>query len=105
MMAMSVHAYDPMWPVMFAAEQAALQSLLRPWLITPVEHIGSTSVPGLAAKPIIDMLAGVASLDGARQATGPLIQRGYVHTEHRPCALYFYKPAPGDPESIRITCT
>ncbi len=83
---------------MFATEQAALQELLRPWLIVPVEHIGSTSVPGLAAKPIIDMMAGVTSLDEARLAIGPLTRRGYVHTEHRPCALYFYMPSPGDPK-------
>ena len=92
-----VHAYDPMWLVMFADERAALEDLLRPWLVSSVEHIGSTSVPGLAAKPVIDMLAGVASLDEARDAIGPLVRRGYVYTEHRPCALYFYKLGRGSP--------
>lgn len=43
----SISPYDPMWPEMFAAEKAGLQQLLQPWLIIPVEHIGSTSVPGL----------------------------------------------------------
>jgi GrpB-like predicted nucleotidyltransferase (UPF0157 family) len=95
-MRVHIEAYDPMWPVMFAAEQDRLQSLLRPWLTTPIEHIGSTSIPGLAAKPLIDMIAGVADLDAARAAIDPLAGHGYFHAEHRPRALWFYKSAPGD---------
>jgi GrpB-like predicted nucleotidyltransferase (UPF0157 family) len=49
--------YDPNWPVAFEQQRSRVESALRPWLVGPVEHIGSTSVPGLAAKPIIDMLA------------------------------------------------
>jgi GrpB-like predicted nucleotidyltransferase (UPF0157 family) len=98
-MGVHIEPYDPMWPVMFAAEQDSLQRLLRPWLTTPVEHIGSTSVPGLAAKPLIDMIAGVADLDAAREAIGPLIGDGYVHAEHRPRALWFYKSTPGDSQA------
>ncbi|NUT35953.1 MAG: GrpB family protein [Hamadaea sp.] len=51
-----ISAYDPAWPQLFAREQARVEQALRPWLSAPVEHIGSTSVPGLPAKPIIDML-------------------------------------------------
>ena len=94
---MLVHVYDPEWPAMFAAEQAVLEDLLGPWLAGPVEHIGSTSVPGLAAKPIIDMLAGVTRLDEARDAIGSLAQLGYVHAEHRPRALWFYKLTGDEP--------
>lgn len=52
-------AYDPDWPSAFEQQRQWVASALRPWLVGPVEHIGSTSVPGLAAKPIIDMLARV----------------------------------------------
>jgi GrpB-like predicted nucleotidyltransferase (UPF0157 family) len=50
-------AYDPDWPAAFEQQRSRVEPVLRPWLVGPVEHIGSTSVPGLAAKPIIDMLA------------------------------------------------
>jgi GrpB-like predicted nucleotidyltransferase (UPF0157 family) len=90
--------YDPAWPVMFAAEKDRLERLAGRWLITPVEHIGSTSVPGLAAKPLIDMIAGVVDLRTARAAIGPLAGYGYVHSSHRPDALWFYKPISGASE-------
>jgi GrpB-like predicted nucleotidyltransferase (UPF0157 family) len=43
--------YDPEWVVRFEEERAVLERLLAPWLSAGVHHIGSTSVPGLAAKP------------------------------------------------------
>lgn len=83
---------DPAWPAAFEAERAVLAAVLAPWLSGGIHHIGSTSVPGLAAKPILDMLAGVADLDEASQAVGPLEALGYVHAPHRPRALWFFKP-------------
>lgn len=66
--------YDPGWPARFEAERAALAALA---LFRSIEHIGSTAVPGLAAKPTIDVLA-VAEDLGAVLATGI---PGY---DHRP---------------------
>jgi GrpB-like predicted nucleotidyltransferase (UPF0157 family) len=43
--------YDPSWPASFEQEAAMLRRVLAPWLVGSVEHIGSTAVPGLAAKP------------------------------------------------------
>jgi GrpB-like predicted nucleotidyltransferase (UPF0157 family) len=43
----------------FEEERAALRRALSPWLADPIEHIGSTAVPGLAAKPVIDIMAAV----------------------------------------------
>jgi GrpB-like predicted nucleotidyltransferase (UPF0157 family) len=91
-----VATYDPDWVAQFERERAALERALARWLCTPVEHIGSTSIPGLAAKPILDMIAGVTSLDDAKAAIGPLTALGYVHAEHRPRALWFYRPAEGE---------
>jgi GrpB-like predicted nucleotidyltransferase (UPF0157 family) len=76
--------YDPEWPRLFEAERALLEDVLAPWLEGGIHHIGSTAVPGLAAKPIIDILAGVRDLDAARGAYEPLSSRGYVHEPHRP---------------------
>lgn len=71
--------YDPMWPRMFAEEEPRLRAALGP-LITAVEHVGSTAVPGLAAKPIIDVLVGVRSLEEARsRALVPLEALGYTY--------------------------
>lgn len=90
-MPINVVAYDPDWPVRFARERALLEEVLALWLSGGVHHIGSTSVPGLAAKPIIDIIAGVHNLAEARPAIAVLAERGYVHAPHRPHAYWLYK--------------
>jgi GrpB-like predicted nucleotidyltransferase (UPF0157 family) len=80
--------YDPAWPRMFAEEAAHLRACLPPDLIRRIEHFGSTAVPGLAAKPIIDMLVEVVSLDETRRRIVPLLEtQGYD---------YIWRPAFGD---------
>lgn len=70
--------YDPAWPRLFAAEAARLKDAL-PGLDIRLEHTGSTSVPGLAAKPVLDILGGAA--DGVPMTTyiTALVAAGYVH--------------------------
>jgi GrpB-like predicted nucleotidyltransferase (UPF0157 family) len=94
-MAIDIARYDPAWPEQFRAEAVKLADLLEPWLAAPIEHIGSTSVPGLAAKPILDMMAGVHDLHAAKNAIPVLIRRGYVHGQHRPATLWFHKDGTG----------
>jgi GrpB-like predicted nucleotidyltransferase (UPF0157 family) len=84
--------YDARWPALFEQERDRLVALLAPWLQGGIHHVGSTSVPGLAAKPVIDMVAGVRELTAARDAFAPLAQLGYVHRPHRPEAYCFTKP-------------
>ena len=93
MTAITVLPYDPEWPLRFEAERALLAEALAPWLAGGIHHIGSTSVPGLAAKPIIDMMAGVADLAAAAPAIDVLRGLSYVHAPHRPRAYWFHKPA------------
>jgi GrpB-like predicted nucleotidyltransferase (UPF0157 family) len=64
--------YDPAWPDEFEAEKARLEPILAPWLAGEIHHVGSTSVPGLAANPVIDILAEVRSLDESRGSIEPL---------------------------------
>lgn len=90
---MLVAPYDPAWPGLFDAERARLEQALAPWLEGGIHHIGSTSVPGLAAKPIVDMLAGVRDLEEARAAFAPLAALGYAYRPHRPEAHAFFAPA------------
>ncbi len=72
----NLQAYDAAWPAKFVAERDRLLALF-PVNIIDIEHIGSTAVPGLLAKPVIDILAGVASMAVARALTGPLREAGY----------------------------
>ncbi len=60
--------YDPRWPLLFDEEAKRLRAVLDPSLIVGLEHFGSTAIPGLSAKPIIDILIAVRSLVAA-QAT------------------------------------
>jgi GrpB-like predicted nucleotidyltransferase (UPF0157 family) len=80
----SVVPYDPDWPRRFEAERALLEDVLGPWLEGGIHHVGSTAIPGIAAKPIVDMLAGVRDLEEVRAAYEPLAAHGYVHHPHRP---------------------
>jgi len=54
--------YDQKWPVLFDAEAARIREFMGS-LALRIEHVGSTSVPGLAAKPVIDIQVSVASLE------------------------------------------
>ena len=87
--------YRDEWPQLFDAEREILERVLAPWLRGEIHHVGSTAVPGLAAKPIIDMLAEVESVKDAWASRAPLASLGYVFEEHRPEALWFHKPGDG----------
>jgi GrpB-like predicted nucleotidyltransferase (UPF0157 family) len=80
--------YDPCWPELFVLEREHLQSCLPHDLIKRIEHFGSTAVPGLAAKPIIDILVEVTDLEQTRQRIAPILEaQGYD---------YFLRPTSGD---------
>jgi GrpB-like predicted nucleotidyltransferase (UPF0157 family) len=70
--------YDPLWPRLYTQELEKLMAILRP-VVTASEHIGSTSVPGLAAKPIIDIMAAVSSPDSVLAYLEPLEALGYTY--------------------------
>ncbi len=86
--------YNPSWPEWYRQEKGALISALGDLLIS-VEHIGSTSVEGLSAKPIIDILAGVANLQDADLSIEHLEHIGYEYVpeyeKELPNRRYFRK--------------
>lgn len=95
----AVVPYDLVWPARFEAERALLEGVLAPWLEEGIHHVGSTAIPGIAAKPVIDVIAGVRELEAARAAFEPLREHSYHHTPHRPgIAHHFSKPSPRLPE-------
>lgn len=91
--------YDPAWPRLFQAEGERVEAALGPQALV-IEHVGSTSVPGLAAKPIIDLLVGVPDLGIARTTCiEPLVALGYTYLPEYesflPAELFFRKGLPG----------
>jgi len=80
--------YNPDWPRLFAEEKAHLLSCLPEGTLRRIEHFGSTSVPGLVAKPVVDILAEAASLKEIRRVVAPILEaQGYD---------YFWRPTHGD---------
>jgi GrpB-like predicted nucleotidyltransferase (UPF0157 family) len=71
--------YDPAWPAQFEEEAIILGRRLAPWLLGPIEHIGSTAVPGLPSKPVIDIMAAVHTLEAARPAIAVATDLGYCY--------------------------
>jgi GrpB-like predicted nucleotidyltransferase (UPF0157 family) len=86
--------YDPQWPARFGHEQALLCQSLARWLVGAPEHIGSTAVPGLAAKPVIDIMAPVHSLKSSFAAIPVAERAGYVYFPYRPGFMHWFcKPS------------
>ncbi len=80
--------YDPTWLKMFDDEATFLRSKFPQGLIKRIEHFGSTAIPGLSAKPIIDILVEVSSLEETKKQIVPFLKaEGYE---------YFWRPAFGD---------
>jgi GrpB-like predicted nucleotidyltransferase (UPF0157 family) len=92
-----ITAYDPTWPAQFTAEARQLRAVLDPQLILGIEHFGSTAIPGLAAKPIIDILIAVTALDRAKaRLVQPICGLGYVYwaDNPKPDRMFFVKGMP-----------
>lgn len=88
--------YDLSWPALFAEEQAALETAIGAWASGGIHHVGSTAVPGLDAKPIVDILVGVESLEGSRACFEPLAALEYQYAPYLPGEMHWFcKPSPG----------
>lgn len=90
-------AYDLDWPRQFALEAARLRAVLDPAEVVGIEHFGSTAVPGLIAKPIIDILVAVRSLAYAKtHFVAPIKSLEYVYWDDNPAPdrMFFVKGMP-----------
>ena len=96
--------YQPSWPSQFALVHAQLRALF-PEPGMAIEHIGSTAVPGLCAKPVIDIALGVVSLETVTARVGALAQRGFVYRPEYETAIpdrrYFVRP-PGPTPRVHL---
>ena len=83
--------YDPAWPERFEAERRRIEAALGSAVIR-IEHIGSTAVPGLAAKPVVDVLATVADPDDEEAFAPSLLEAGYELRVREPGHRMFRTP-------------
>lgn len=91
----SIVSYDTEWPKLFESEANFLRRKLPGGLINRIEHFGSTSIIGLAAKPVIDILMEVSSLEETKKQIVPLLEaEGYDYfwrTDVQPPYAWFIK--------------
>jgi GrpB-like predicted nucleotidyltransferase (UPF0157 family) len=92
--AIRIVEYDPGWPVRAKSELDRIRRALGPVAVRP-EHVGSTAVPGLAAKPIVDLQLAVAAIEQRARYVEPLERLGYLFARDpaSPDLLFFAKPA------------
>jgi GrpB-like predicted nucleotidyltransferase (UPF0157 family) len=87
--------YDDSWPARFDAEKALLEAAIGRWITGGIHHVGSTAVPGLAAKPVIDILVGVQDLPSSRACFGELTALRYQYAPYRTDEMHWFcKPTP-----------
>lgn len=93
MSSIRVVPYDFAWPRLFEKEKELLFQSAQGY-IEAIEHVGSTSIPGLDAKPIIDLLVGLCDLAFFEQCIEPLARLGYAHFTEKelPGRHFFFKP-------------
>jgi GrpB-like predicted nucleotidyltransferase (UPF0157 family) len=71
--------YDPRWPALFEAEKKRILDVIGSRVLA-IEHVGSTAVPGMPAKPVIDVMAGTRNVAATADAcTAPLQNIGYEY--------------------------
>jgi GrpB-like predicted nucleotidyltransferase (UPF0157 family) len=86
--------YDPSWIDKFESEKILLEQVLAPWRKGPIEHVGSTAVVGLCAKPIIDIMVGVRSLSDSEPAKEILGEVGYRYAQYKTDVMHWFcKPS------------
>ena len=87
--------FDPGWAAGFELERVALDGAIGDWVVGGIHHVGSTAVPGLEAKPVIDILVGVDGLEASRACFGPLAALGYLYAPYLPEEMHWFcKPDP-----------
>jgi GrpB-like predicted nucleotidyltransferase (UPF0157 family) len=86
--------YDSLWPEKFEKEKHHIMSIISSWNHGGIEHIGSTAVIGMVAKPVIDIMFGVKSLEGSKPAIEVLIENGYKYWPYKTEVMHWFcKPS------------
>lgn len=87
--------YNRDWPHIFEKERELIETLIPEFIVGGVEHVGSTAIPDLCAKPVIDIMVGVKDLDTSKPAIAQLKKANYCYYPYKPDEmLWFCKPSP-----------
>lgn len=92
--------YDPTWPDRYAMWHKAIRAALGSATVR-IEHVGSTAVPGLAAKPVIDVQVSVVELAN-EQAYLPALQTIGLQLRTRDAFHRYFRPFPGRPREVHV---
>lgn len=97
--AVRLMSHQPVWAKLFEEEKARIEAGIGPYVLD-IQHVGSTSIPGIPAKPIIDIGVAVRNFEEAAVCIDPLIALGYTYRGENgiPRRHYFRK---GDEEETR----
>jgi GrpB-like predicted nucleotidyltransferase (UPF0157 family) len=87
--------HDPEWDQRFEEERTLLADAIGDWAVGGIHHVGSTAVPGLESKPVIDILVGVRSLEDSYTCFDRLAALGYLYAPYRTHEMHWFcKPDP-----------
>jgi GrpB-like predicted nucleotidyltransferase (UPF0157 family) len=83
------------WAASFEAEAEVIRAVIGPWITGGVHHVGSTAVPSLDAKPVVDIAVGVEGLEASRPCIPLLREVHYLHSPYREDVMHWFcKPHP-----------
>lgn len=86
--------YDSLWPSKFEEEKDSLMNVIGQWFFGSIEHVGSTAIKGMVAKPVIDVMFGVKSLEESRAAIDVLVKNGYAYWPYKGDVMHWFcKPS------------
>ncbi|BAO45787.1 GrpB family protein [Thiolapillus brandeum] len=86
--------YDSTWQIKFEEEKKYLLTIAGEWNYGGIEHVGSTAVLGMIAKPVIDIMFGVSSLEESKQAIKVLVNNGYKYWPYKAEVMHWFcKPS------------
>ena len=92
--AIELSEYSPKWSFMFQAEKKRLLNLIGDYNYGSIEHVGNTAVQGLIAKPVIDIMFGVKTLEGSKAAIEILNENGYCYFPYKNDVMHWFcKPS------------
>lgn len=96
----ALQPYSAEWPTLFQTEAMQLQAAIGSHVLD-IQHVGSTAIPGIPAKPILDIAVAVANLEAAVLCVQPLVALGYLyHGEAGVPGRYFFTK--GDPRTCHL---
>ncbi|MDC0535417.1 GrpB family protein [Francisellaceae bacterium] len=87
--------YDPNWTHLFNLEKERLYPVVKDYLAGGIEHVGSTAIPGMLAKPTIDIMVGVKSLNDSQSLISKLSVHCYCYYPYKTDVMHWFcKPSP-----------